>query len=189
MATTKRQSWADARSTFKRDQRRAIALAAIELLVEGGSAELTMSTIADRAEISRQTLYRYFPDLTSVLAASVEGIEDADAELRAWVLAAASPREQLHRCAEALMDAGAQHGANVGELVAALPPQARDALHDHERRTVGLLAEALGALGADGSCDYAGDPEIDAALVLGLIVAATDESRDRAIEWIDKLTS
>lgn len=189
MPLTKRNSWADARSSFKRDQRRAIALAAIELLVEGGSAELTMSTIADRAGISRQTLYRYFPDLASVLSASVEGMEEADAELRAWVLEASSPREQLHRCAEVLIDAGAQHGASVEELMAALPPQARDALHDHQRRTVELLAELLRALGEDGSCDYTGDPEIDAALMLGLIVAATDESRDRAIEWIDKLTA
>lgn len=187
MTMTKRHSWADVRSSFKRDQRQAIAVAAIELLMEGGSAELTMSTVADRAGISRQTLYRYFPDLASVLGASVEGLESADAELRGWVLEAGSPHEQIHRFVDALVDAGAQHGAGAEELMAALPPQAREALRTHHRRTVQLIAEILSSLHVEGSSSYRGDPQLDAPLILGLISAADETSRQRTHEFIDQL--
>lgn len=162
-------------------------MAAIELLVEGGSAELTMSMVAERAGISRQTLYRYFPDLASVLAASVEGIELGDAEFRAWVLEVPDPRAQLHRCVDALVDAGAEHGAGAEELMAALPPQAREALQAHQRRTVQVLADILASLHAEKSVSYEGDPQLDAPLILGLISAASEESRQRTHELIEQL--
>lgn len=189
MPTTKRQSWADARASFKRDQRQAIAMAAMELLVEGGSAGLTMSTLAERADISRQTLYRYFPDMASVLAASVEGIEAADAELGSWVLEVSDPREQLHRCVDALIDAGSQHAGSVEELMAALPPQAREALHAHERRTVQLIAKVLQSLRDQKPRGYDGDPDLDAPLILGLISAASEPARQRTHDLIDHLTT
>lgn len=162
-------------------------MAAIELLVEGGSADLTMSIVAERAGISRQTLYRYFPDLASVLAASVEGLESADGELRGWVLEAASPHEQIHRVVDALVDAGAQHGANINELMAALPPQARKALLAHHQRTVQLIADILSSLKAEESWSYEGDPQLDAPLILGLISSADETSRQRTHELIDQL--
>ncbi|MEZ5130175.1 MAG: hypothetical protein R2763_00350 [Mycobacterium sp.] len=55
--------------------------------------EVTMSTVAERAGISRQTSYRY-PDLGSVLSASVEGLPDADESLRAFGIGITEPREQ-----------------------------------------------------------------------------------------------
>lgn len=189
MPLTKRNSWADARSSFKRDQRQAIATAAIELLVEQGSAELTMSTVAERAGISRQTLYRYFPDLASVLAASVEGLETADAQLRSWVREVADPREQLHRCVDAIIDASGEHGASMDELLTALPPQARDGIHAHQARTAALFEEILAELRDDASSYYSGDPSIDAPLILGLVAATTHSSRERAHEFIDELTN
>lgn len=162
-------------------------MAALELLLEGGTAELTMSMVAARAGVSRQTLYRYFSDLASVLNASVEGLGDADEALRSWVLEAAEPQEQLHRCVDALVDASTQHGVSVEELLAALPPQARAGIRTHQQRTIELIEEVLAALQRETSSAYSGDPMTDAPLILGLISAATDPSRQRAHEFIDQL--
>ena len=85
-----------------------------------------MSTVAERAGISRQTLYRYFPDLGSVLSASVEGLPDADESLRAWVSESPEPREQLRRAVDALVDASSHGHGSSEELLAVLPPEARE---------------------------------------------------------------
>lgn len=188
MSETQRHTWSQARTSFRQGQRESIALAAIELLMESGSAELSMSTIAERAGISRQTLYRYFPDLASVLAASTDGLELADQALRAWVLEETDPRDQLHRLADGLIDAADQHAGSVEELLAALPPEAREAIRAHQVRTVALFAEVLASLRAQKSVAYAGDPETDAPMFLGLVSAANPAARKRVHQLITQLT-
>lgn len=189
MQQTNRHTWDEARSAFKQSQRLAIAHAALELLLEGGTAEVTMSMVADRAGISRQTLYRYFPDLNSVLTASVEGIDTADEALRTWVMEGGDASEQLHRFVDAIVDAAAHQSGSAEQLLAALPPDARVAVHAHQDRTVALIRDILRSLSVDPSVDYSGDPEVDAPLLLGLISAATEQSRERTHTFIDQITN
>lgn len=188
MPMTERHTWSDVRSSFREDQRQAIVLAALELLMEGGSADLSMSMVAERSGISRQTLYRYFPDLNSILAASTEGLASADEALRAWVLAADSPHAQLHRFVDGLIDAAKQHHGSIEEFLAALPPEAREGVRAHHTRTVALLAEILTAVGSDPTSAYAGDPGSDSPLLLGLISAADASSRERVHQLMRQLT-
>ncbi|MCB1290289.1 TetR/AcrR family transcriptional regulator [Mycolicibacterium sp.] len=186
MSGTECHAWSDVRASFKESQRQSIARSALELVMERGSAEVTMSTVAERAGISRQTLYRYFPDLGSVLSASVEGLPDADESLRAWVSESPEPREQLRRAVDALVDASSHGHGSSEELLAVLPPEAREGIHAHRQRTIDLFANILRAVkSAEGSA-YDGPPDIDAVLLLGLVSAAAEQSRERTHELINR---
>lgn len=185
MPKTDSHTWEDARASFKDDERRRIAQAALTLLMESGSAALTMSALADRAGISRQTLYRYFPDLDHVLEASVADFPAMDEQFRSVILSDPNPRTQLHQAVDALIDVTAHGGMTADELLAALPPGARDAVRAHQRRTRQLVADILTSLSS--ATTYDGIPAMDAALILGLVSAATDETRERTHDLIDRI--
>ncbi|WP_285620312.1 TetR/AcrR family transcriptional regulator [Actinoallomurus iriomotensis] len=61
--------WEDTIEAHRRTVREAAVRAAAALVAEQGLASVTMSQIAKRAGIGRATLYKYFPDIESVLAA------------------------------------------------------------------------------------------------------------------------
>jgi AcrR family transcriptional regulator len=52
--------------------RERIVLAAVDLFTEQGYDETTVAQIAERAEVTRSTFFRYFPDKRDVLAAGQE---------------------------------------------------------------------------------------------------------------------
>lgn len=64
--------WAAARTEHKLQVRRRIADAARELAIERGLAATTMGAVAERAQVSRATVYNYFPDVEAALAWAVE---------------------------------------------------------------------------------------------------------------------
>ena len=66
------------RMNQKRRTRAAIVEAARELMRSG--AEVTMPEVAKAALVSEATAYRYFPDLISLLAESMEGTWPTPAE-------------------------------------------------------------------------------------------------------------
>ncbi|HET7397473.1 MAG TPA: TetR/AcrR family transcriptional regulator [Intrasporangium sp.] len=61
--------WTETVETHRRDVTDAILDAAGELLAAHGALGVTMSEVAQRARIGRATLYKYFPDLESILLA------------------------------------------------------------------------------------------------------------------------
>lgn len=61
--------WNDTIEAHRRTVRDATLDAAAALVAEHGPASVTMSRIAEQAGIGRATLYRYFPDVESVLVA------------------------------------------------------------------------------------------------------------------------
>lgn len=185
MPKTERISWEDARSSFKDEQRRSIVGAALGLLMDEGASGLTMASLADRAGISRQTLYRYFPDLDSVLAASVDGIAEADEHFRQALLSEGEPREQLHRAVDALIDASGHGSEQIEAFLAALPPDARSHVQAHRQRTIDLLGEILSTLGSRPDSPYDADPSTDAELIFGLVSVSDDRSRERTHRIID----
>lgn len=185
MSATERHPWSQARSSYKDDQRRLIAETAFGILLEGGASGLTMASLADRAGISRQTLYRYFPDLDSVLIASVDGLIEADAAFREVILSKEDPHDQIHYAIDALIDATQHDGARIDEFLAALPPDARSGIEDHRTRTIALIGEILSRLKRRRHQLYDGDPLIDAELILGLVSAADDRSRARTHHIVD----
>ena len=61
--------WADPIDNHRRHVQDAILDATAQLIAEQGPMSVAMSTIAERAGIGRATLYKYFPDVESILIA------------------------------------------------------------------------------------------------------------------------
>lgn len=61
--------WADTIDTHRRQVNDAILNATAELIAEHGPLSVAMSAVAERAGIGRATLYKYFPDVESILVA------------------------------------------------------------------------------------------------------------------------
>ena len=65
--------WSETIETHRREVREAILEATAALVVEHGLRAVTMSQVAEAAGIGRATLYKYFPDIESILLAWHEG--------------------------------------------------------------------------------------------------------------------
>ena len=65
--------WAETIETHRQEVREAILEAAVALVSEQGLLTLTMSQIAEETGIGRATLYKYFPDVETILRTWHEG--------------------------------------------------------------------------------------------------------------------
>lgn len=65
--------WNETIETHRREVREAILETTAELVAEHGLRAVTMSRVAEEAGIGRATLYKYFPDIESILLAWHEG--------------------------------------------------------------------------------------------------------------------
>jgi len=61
--------WTDTIDEHRRSVQAAILSATAKLVAENGLSAVTMSEVAERAGIGRATLYKYFPDVASILMA------------------------------------------------------------------------------------------------------------------------
>ena len=59
--------WSETIESHRKDVRDAIFEAAVAVARQGGLTSLTMSAIAEGAGITRATLYKYFPDVDTIL--------------------------------------------------------------------------------------------------------------------------
>jgi AcrR family transcriptional regulator len=85
----------------KERTRRAIVEACRELTRSG--AAVTMSRVADRAMVSEATIYRYFPDLISLLQETLDGLWPDPAEALAPVESSTDPVERVAFACEFLL--------------------------------------------------------------------------------------
>jgi AcrR family transcriptional regulator len=89
------------RARQKERTRRAIVEACRELTRSG--AEVTMPRVADQAMVSEATVYRYFPDLISLLREALDGLWPDPAEALAPVEASEDPVERVAFACEFLL--------------------------------------------------------------------------------------
>jgi len=89
------------RANQKTRTRRAIVDACRELVRTG--SDVTMPEVARRALVSEATAYRYFPDLTSLLAETIDGLWPSPAEALAPVASSADPVERVRFACEFLL--------------------------------------------------------------------------------------
>ena len=89
------------RANQKTRTRRAIVDACRELVRTG--ADVTMPEVAKRALVSEATAYRYFPDLTSLLAETIDGLWPSPAEALAPVASSRDPVERVRFACEYLL--------------------------------------------------------------------------------------
>jgi AcrR family transcriptional regulator len=98
---TTASGFADGRANQKTRTRRAIVDACRELVRTG--SDVTMPEVARRALVSEATAYRYFPDLTSLLAETIDDLWPSPAEALAPVASSADPVERVRFACEFLL--------------------------------------------------------------------------------------
>jgi AcrR family transcriptional regulator len=140
--------WTDTIGEHRAQVRAAILNATAELIGEQGLLAVTMSAIAEHTGIGRATLYKYFPDVETILLAWLER------QIAGHLVQLAQIAQQpgsAHDRAEAVLEAYARiaygtHGQHDGDLAAFLHrghlAHAQRALHQLIRD---LLEEAAGA--------------------------------------------
>lgn len=179
--------WQQARLDHRAHQSEAIAATALSLILDRGVSALTMAAIARAADISRQTLYRYYADIDAVLVGIAELIASHDDHLEAHVLQQADPSAQLDVIIRTLAQAGGHRTRQAAAVRGTLPPRAREVLQRHEDRIVQLLAGVLEAGTRDGVFRSDVEPLTDAPLILGLAGAADPSAPERALDLVHRL--
>ena len=151
--------------------------AAMRIVEEEGIAGLSMSNLAQRAGVSRQTLYNYYPDVDAVLGGLVEmgdaGTDDLAAQLSAAPDAAAS----LALFVSAVVTSVAAGHPSPMALASALPASHRDALAAHQQDTEGLVRIILRQGREEGTFRADIDPELDGRILYRAAFAAAELAR------------
>jgi AcrR family transcriptional regulator len=165
--------WKDTIETHRRAVRDAAVDVAATLVEEQGLRSVTMSEIAERTGIGRATLYKYFPDVESILrawherqigqhldelTAARDRTRDPSARLRAVLVAFAAIAQE-------------SHGHRDTELAALLH---RDhAVGGAQARVVNLIGELIEDAAAAGTVR----PDIAAAELASYCVHALSAAR------------
>ncbi len=151
-----------------------ILAAAMQAMAQEGIAGLTMSTLAQRAGVSRQTLYNYFPDIDAVLAGLVQAGDEGTAELAARLEAEADPTAALGLFVETVVASVAAGHPSPLALTAALPATLRAAMAAHEEQAQRLVIDIIRRGQAEGAFGPELDPELDGRILYRAVLAASE---------------
>ena len=159
--------------------RQALLRAGFDIFGEQGYAAASVGAICAAAGVTTGALYHHFGDKTELFAAVAEELEHRLASTAASAAAAATdPWLGLLAGAEATLEASRQRAMRRITLEDA--PSVLGAARWREiRRRAGLghLKEAIAALQRRGLVQ-AGDPEVLASLVIGLLIGAAETIAD-----------
>jgi AcrR family transcriptional regulator len=180
--------WTETIDAHRAALREAILDATAALVDENGLVALSMSQIADRAGIGRATLYKYFPDLQTVVGTWHERqITSHLQQLHRAVDQAATPAERLQAVLRAYAHIQHRSRGHHGSDVAT-------ALHDsaHVQQAARHLRTFLSELIADGvtAGDIRSDIPADdlAGFALHATTAAAGARSRQAVDNVVALT-
>ena len=148
-------------------------MAALELVATLGMSGLTMSSIADKAGISRQTLYRYYPDIDAVLTAAMTSGASIESHL-SDLSSEGTPGEQLDFLLTMILEGFAAGHPSPAQFEQSLPPSAREAARQHGERIEQLVSAIVERGLADGSFSAELDATIDGPILYRFIISAAD---------------
>ena len=153
-----------------------ITEAAMTLIAERGMSGVTMSAVAERAGVSRQTVYNHFPDLDSIVLAVHERHDVMD-QAEALLGTAGTATEKIDLLIRHTIGAYA-HTQGAIAIDHGLAPVARDSLRRHARQSRDLIIALLeeGVTTREFREDL--DPEIDARLLQGALAAAGEAAAE-----------
>jgi AcrR family transcriptional regulator len=179
--------WTETIDEHRRTVRSAILEAAAALAGERGLTGVTMSAVAERAGIGRATLYKYFPDVESILVARHhEHVTVHLDQLAALRDQATTPEEGL----EAVLNAyaricywRARHGTDFSALV-----HRPEHVAPAEARLTELFSDLLAEAAASGTVRDDTAPEELAAYCLHALAAAGDLDSETAVRRLVVIT-
>jgi AcrR family transcriptional regulator len=180
------------RERKKLKTREAIRRAAFRLFDENGYANTTVEQIADAAEVSPSTFFRYFPSKESVLLA--DDMDPVVLEALARQPADLSPVAAVRKAAEetfATMSDDQWEVERTRQRLMFSIPEIKAAHYDEYYRTIRVFAEALSRrLGRDRD-DF--ELRVFAGALTGAIMGAVDQSGPlsqddmfRALDFLEK---
>jgi AcrR family transcriptional regulator len=140
--------WTETMAAHRAAVQDAVMETTVALAAEHGPASVTMSQVAQRAGITRATLYKYYPDVDSILVAwHQRQIACHLAQLAETADQAGTPGQRLHAALEAFAARIASRPAHTAELAALLHSGEHMAAAQQQLRQflAGLLADAAKA--------------------------------------------
>lgn len=147
--------------------RAAILVAARDLLGRGGLTAVTIEAIAQKARVSRPTIYRYWPNAPAVAMAAFLEATGADEAARAPRIPLSALRAQLHALADAF---AAPTGRSVAAMVAAAQSEtelAKAFRNEFIARNRDATRALLDRCIADGAIEAPDDMELTLDLIFG----------------------
>ena len=170
--------------------RQTIRREAFRLIEENGYAATTVEQIAEAAEVSPSTFFRYFPSKESVLLA--DDMDPAILDALAAQPPDLSPSQAVRRAYEAAianMSEDQREFEDVRQRLMFSIPELKAAMFDEYYRTITSIAEAIGArIGRDAQ-DF--ELQVFAGALAGAMMAAYDpgpgaaDTVYRALDFVD----
>ena len=185
--SAKSDVWGGSLSAHRTRQAEHIALVAMGIIATDGIAGLSMSALAEGAGISRQTLYKYFPDVDSVLTALAAAGSAGIAELAQRIDVDPDPRVGLRLFIEAVLEAAVAGHPSPAALAAALPAGERAAMREHEEAAELVMVQLLERGREDGSFRAGLDPDLDGRIIYRAVLGAHDLAATDGID-LERLT-
>ena len=130
--------------------RERLVVAAVELFTEQGYDGTTVTQIAERAGVTKSTLFRYFPDKREILAAGQETLSQLLSEGITEAPAGATPLEAVATGLERVSGAMGQLNRDLGPRMKAAVAASAELRERDALKSVGLAASMTHALTARG---------------------------------------
>lgn len=161
------------RARKKIKTRAALRREAIRLIEEQGFAGTTVEQIADAAEVSTSTFFRYFSAKEEVLLSDDMTQPVIDAFIAApHELSPVAAYRHAVAAAFSALTAVEREDAVAGERLLYSVPEARGVIYTEYVRLIGLLADALKARLDEPSEEF--DRRMMAGAIVGVVMAASD---------------
>jgi AcrR family transcriptional regulator len=153
--------------------------ATFELVAEEGLGTVTMTAIADRADVARQTLYNHFTDVEQIVIAGIERFnEEGFAHLTLLLDATATTEAKLDLLVRHTV-AATNHSHAATDIRSALSSDGRAHLDRHVASFRSLIESIIAEGVADGTFDESIDPGVYALLVEGLLLAVPELATEK----------
>ena len=155
--------------------RQTIRREALRLIEENGYAATTVEQIADAAEVSPSTFFRYFPSKESVLLA--DDLDPMILDALAQLPADLSPIQAFRRAYEitiASMSEDQRQFENIRQRLIFSIPELKAAVYDEYFRTVSSVAEAVSRRTGRAAGDF--EVRVFAGALTGAMMAARDDA-------------
>ncbi|CAN5144046.1 TetR family transcriptional regulator [soil metagenome] len=153
--------------------RNAIRREAYRLIDAQGYGNTTVEQIADAADVSTSTFFRYFPSKESVLVADdlIEAVIDAFTTAPAELPPIAAYRHALSEMFGAMTPAEREEAITGQRLMYSIP-EARGLLYGEYMRCMALIVEALQVRLQEPTSEF--HRRIMAGAIVGVLMAASD---------------
>ena len=180
--------WNETVEAHRAQVRDAIVNSAAALVLEQGVRAVTMSQIAERAGIGRATLYKYFPDVETILRTwHASRVEEHLAELLRARAASGTAVARLNAVLRSYAHGTRRAGGHDRDLVSALHPD--EQLTHARNRLRELLSELITEAARDGELRDDVPPDELAAYCLHALAAAAELPSAAAVDRLVTVTA